>query len=182
MSGTKCFCSISGRQLLPWVWGARLWIHGYIIHRQRPKNHEEKRKKQLRKNSYLTLVVKGLISFKTGTTKTESLPRLTWSSRIGYFLLTWSHYFLFTEAASSSFRTNFFLRASEISEAESSSLREVQPLLYLHHNTKTIKFMTTNLRTLRLSAHQHLLPVFAHLHAVHVLQDVHNISKTGGLW
>lgn len=31
---------IWGGQLLPWVWGARLWIHGYIFHRQRPRNNE----------------------------------------------------------------------------------------------------------------------------------------------
>lgn len=48
-------------------------------------------------------------------------------------------YFHLTGAESSSFRTNFFLRASEIKEAESSSLRDVQPLLYLQrrHPSKT---------------------------------------------
>lgn len=49
------------------------------------------------------------------------------------FLNSSSNYFL-TEAVSSSFRTNFFLRASEIRVAESSSLRDVQPLLYLQRH------------------------------------------------
>lgn len=42
-----------------------------------------------------------------------------------------SGYFRVIEAVSSSFKTNFFLKASEIRVAESSSLRDVQPLLYL---------------------------------------------------
>lgn len=45
-------------------------------------------------------------------------------------------YFLFTAAVSSSFRTNFFLRASEINKAESSSRRDVQPRLYLKKKEK----------------------------------------------
>lgn len=42
-----------------------------------------------------------------------------------------SFYFRGTAATSSSFKVNFFRRASEISVAESSSLSDVQPLLYL---------------------------------------------------
>lgn len=42
------------------------------------------------------------------------------------------HSYLAFPAMSSSFRVNFFLRASEIREAESSSRREVQPRLYLN--------------------------------------------------
>lgn len=61
---------------------------------------------------------------------------------------TGSGYFRFTEAVSSSFRTNFFLRASEIKVAESSSLRDVQPLLYLqwHPPKNTNQMLQKSLR------------------------------------
>lgn len=56
------------------------------------------------------------------STSTKQQSRVFLNSSPDYF---------FTEAVSSSFRTNFLLRASEIKLAESSSLRDVQPLLYL---------------------------------------------------
>lgn len=56
---------------------------------------------------------------------------LTYTEQQGQIFLNSSSGYFFAEAVSSSFRTNFFLSASEIRVAESSSLRDVQPLLYL---------------------------------------------------
>lgn len=136
------FCSNSGRQLLPWVWGARLWIHGYIIHRQRPKNNGEK-KQQLRTQAktfrqwmhqpMITYHMPWKVLYRNIKKWPSTILILTYMGQQDRVLMInfSSGYFRFIEEVSSSFRTNFFLRASEIRVAESSSLRDVQPLLYL---------------------------------------------------
>lgn len=134
------FCSSSGRQLLPWVWGARLLIHGYIFHRQRPKNYEKQLLRTHKRPKTENIANDNLPhSFKGSLYKIYKKKKILYNPVLTYMepqdrvlmINTWSGYFRFTASVSSSFKTNFFLRASEIREAESSSLRDVQPLLYL---------------------------------------------------
>lgn len=79
-----------------------------------------------------SLMIAYYMPFNTSNNKKKTIPSPT--EQRGQVFLNSSPDYFFTEAASSSFRTNFFLRASEIKVAESSSLRDVQPLLYLQRD------------------------------------------------
>jgi len=78
---------------------------------------------------------------------------------------------------SSSFRTNFFLNASDIREAESSSLSEVHPRLYLNtvHNNSIHYIINSNDKII------YIIMIIGHKTQHNCLNELMKISSPYGL-